>query len=39
MPLLLVKGVALPLALLAGLGAGLLVGLVNAMLVAGASCR
>ena len=32
-PLLLVKGVALPLALLAGLGAGLLVGLVNAMLV------
>ena len=32
-PLLLVKGVALPLALLAGLGAGLVVGAVNAGLV------
>jgi ribose/xylose/arabinose/galactoside ABC-type transport system permease subunit len=32
-PLLLVKGVALPLALLAGLGAGLMVGAVNAGLV------
>ncbi|PWC51784.1 ATPase [Azospirillum sp. TSA6c] len=32
-PLLLVKGVPLPLALLAGLGAGLAVGAVNALLV------